>query len=227
MARRNKLLSAIAENKGVITPLTERSLLLVLEKEKRIINIILAEDQAGINNIQIALSTLKKVKRNSAILSELKRRNIDYDDLKEATEIGLKILNKMATRLRKIEGRIVVEESLIDKPTAHNFEIYLNLWRGEVKQEEKFRKFIIRQPTTSLHPITIVGILTTVGSFTVLAATSPDPNKIAVFTFSLGLALVLENSMLSFIDMIKRNQKYLDFQSKDIIARLKHVESRA
>ncbi len=236
MVRRNKILSDISKNKMMITPELEKSLLNVLEKEKKVINIILNEDQVGRNNIDTALATLKKVRVESSILAELKRRNINYSDLKKTAEIGLKILSKMIKRLRHIEERIVVEERLIARPTPKNFENYVYLWRSEVREEEKFRKFIHRQPTQPLSRLTRFGILTTVASFGGMLAQSHfiqpyDINMITMIPFAIGLVIVLSKGVFSFINMIEQNQKYIDFQSEDILkamkSQLKTVRSSA
>ena len=231
MARRNQILSSIVQNKGVISEEFKSSLLNVLEKEKKVISIILNEDEAGRNNMDIALYTLKKVRVESSISVELRKRGIGYSDLEKATEVGLDILNKMSKRLRQVEERIVVEEKLIANPTPKRLEGYLYLWHDEIRQEERFRKFIIKQPVKSFHPMTTIGILGIVASFAEMFANryfmsvpSPIPDLAVVLPSAIGVGLIAQRIVLAFIQMIKENQKYLDFQGEGIIKALKSYQ---
>ena len=130
MARRNQILSNIHSVEDINT--VARSLLNVLEKERRIINIILSEDELERRNIDIAIDTLFKVRKEPAIIDELKRRNIDFEKLREAAGIGLTILKGMAKRLKHIIRRIELKEALISNPTSQNFKNYLKQWGRDI-----------------------------------------------------------------------------------------------
>ena len=179
------------------------------------------------SNIEIAISALRKIRKlPEVVIEELQRRNINYSDLRNSAAAGLRLLRNMCRRMIDIEKRILVEERLISDPTPKNFTEYLELWESEVEQEERFRSFIVRKiPKIPSKIIILSGGMVAFGGLSFLvsfpyAIVSPDERWPAILVgISVGIAVS------GFIQIIRsiatRNQRVLDFQSREIIQALK------
>jgi hypothetical protein len=242
MDTRSQLLAQIRVSKGVITPARARSLLNLLERERGILGHLSNEGKLEIGYIETAIRTLRKGRRNSAMLKELERRNISYRGLELTTDVGLGILKQMKKRLHNIEKRILMEEGLIGHlmedsskqeegiPINSNeaFKIYLNVWYDEIMEEEKFRMFVIgsRLPAEGYAALgTGLGGLELAGTYYANAAKmagggSSDIRLVAIGA-SIGIIIILAGFTTAFISLIKANQKRIDLHSEEVLEDLK------
>ncbi|MBR9691848.1 DUF2207 domain-containing protein [Candidatus Woesearchaeota archaeon] len=214
MYRRNQILSEISK-KGLNPKLID-NLRNTLRREKNLIDIILTEDDLEKNNIVIAIDTLKKLEKEPAVLEELKKRKIDHRKLEEGAKVGLKILKYMARRLKHIEKRILLEESLLKDTSPKNFKEYLNVWRKEIRDEEKFRKFIHRKTSTKIYGNIAIGGFITAFIGIPLAAIG-----VTGIIFAIGTAAAINGFIHAIRGIVEESQKPIDFQSRDILKALK------
>ena len=216
MQKRNQILSEIQKNG--INQSYVNSLVSILRYEKKLIKIILTEDNIGRNNINIAIHTLKKIRKEPNILEELKRKNVDYKELKDATDLTLTILYKMAKEIYHIKKRIALEEALLENTNVKGFRKYLNIWKSEVNKEEKFRKFITRKKSTK-----VAGALSATGFVVAILGLIAIPAGIAggVVAFSLGVGVACGNFVSVLQGVAGENQRRIDFDSNKILQSLK------
>jgi len=224
---RNILLTGIRKNKRGLTPEMERSLLKILDEEREIIGTLNEEGKLDITQIEVALEGLEKVKKEPAILEELEKRNVDIPGLEKATTDGLEILTHMRKRLHHVEERILIEEGLIGSFLHEGFDrkkfnTYLKVWKGEVKEEEKLRKFVHRKAKSKLRTkLTIGGVFTIFVSMVgAPPAIAYDATIIPQIAATIGIFLAVYN----FIGMLNEsveNEGKINIYSKNVIKYLK------
>jgi hypothetical protein len=221
MEKRNLILNQIAKNKEGFTAQLQSNLLNVLNREKKVIEIILSEDELERRNIDIAISILKKIKKSPAILAALKDKGIEYSKLKIATEFGFEILKTMSKRLKDIEKRIKFEEILISKPTQKNFEKFLDMWHKEIQKEEKLRNYIqfgFKESGFNFKRLAMVES-PVVAIFGGLPLT--DLSSHGTLLYGIGVALGLALFAYEIFKMASQDQYKIDIQSRNILRSVK------
>ena len=103
---------------------------LILEREKKVLGIIINEEDIETSNIYIAEQILAKLgKQNKeqkrAMEAELKKLGIKFSDLEAIAIVAMEILQKSKTILEGIRKRMNEEEKLIDVPTSRNLSHFL------------------------------------------------------------------------------------------------------
>ncbi|MEA2037703.1 MAG: hypothetical protein U9O94_09410 [Nanoarchaeota archaeon] len=132
----------------------KKSLGIILKKEKKILDIILEEDDRGENNIEIAFKILDKYHEyfeenspRSPIKGILRKYNIEAKDVLNAAHNALIFLHKLDADIRRIEKRIELEEIFMEdtddaNPNKDKLYNFARAWQEEIYANYKLMNHI-------------------------------------------------------------------------------------